>query len=362
MSREHDIDRDDDYLWDRSGPVDLEIARLERLLAPYALRQTRRAAPAATARPRRRRGWPIALASAAAVAMLAIGIAGWYRHRLLWPQDQPWRVAVIGQAQIDGRDARAAKTLAPGHVLEAGQGGSVRLRAARIGEIVLGEGSRFSLVETRTGRHRVSLQQGSLWARVWAPPGSLGVATPKNGDVLDLGCEFVLKADADGRGSLEVRSGWVQIDGLWWETLIPQGARVDLRGEGPPGTPYDIGASKDFVATLRRVDAQGRDVAANTDDVRRLAAAARRQDAITLLSLLKQHPHLGEGPVFDRLAQIMPADVVVTREDLRRRGPDALSPWWRSLPYPRMKRWWMQWPDAFATKAPAEVLFSEQPR
>ena len=170
------------------------------------------------------------------------------------------------------------------------------------------------------------------------------------------------QAQIDGRGSLEVRSGWVQIDGLWWETLIPQGARVDLRGEGPPGTPYDVGAGAEFLAALRRIDAQGRDVAANGDDVRRLAAAARRQDAITLLSLLKQQPQLGEGPVFDRLAQIMPADVVVTREEFRSQGPDALSPWWHSLPYPRMKRWWMQWPDAFATKAPAEVLFSEQPR
>lgn len=361
MSQEHDIDRDNDYLWDRSGPVDLEIARLERLLAPYALCAADRAPRAAPARPHRRRGWRIALASAAVLAMFAVGVGTWYRQRLQWPDAQPWRMAVIGQARIDGRDARADKTLAPGQMLETGADSSVRLRAARIGEIVLGEGSRFSLVETRSGRHRVSLQQGSLWARVWAPPGSLGVAT-QHGDVLDLGCEFMLKSDASGNGSLEVRSGWVQIDGLWWETLVPQGARVEFRGDGPPGTPYDVGASAEFIAALREIDAQGRNASAIGPAIQRLAANARPQDAITLLSLLKERPQLGEGPVFDRLSAIMPADVVVTREDLRRRGPDALSPWWHSLPYPRMKRWWMQWPDAFSTKAPAEVLFSEQPR
>lgn len=364
MSREYDTDRDNDYLWDRSGPVDLEVARLERLLSRYALRDAQRATapvPAPKIVPvRRRRNWRIALASAAAVAAIAVGLVGWYRYRLLWPQDQPWRMAVSGQVHIDGNDARGVEALAPGRVLDVGRG-SVRLRAARIGEIVLGEGSRFSLVETRSGRHRVQLDRGSLWARVWAPPGSLGVAT-EHSEVLDLGCEFVLKTDADGRGSLEVRSGWVQIEGLWWETLIPQGARVELRGDAPPGTPYDEGASAEFRAALREIDAQGRSVSAHGEAVRRLTAAARAQDAITLLSLLKQYPRLGEGPVFDRLAAIMPADAKVDREDFLRRGPRALGPWWDRLPYPRIKRWWMQWPDAFAKKSPADVLFSEEPR
>ena len=27
-------------------------------------------------------------------------------------------------------------------------------------------------------------------------------------------------------------------------------------------------------------------------------------------------------------------------------APGALDPWWNALPYPRAKRWWLQWPDA----------------
>jgi len=34
---DHDGMRDDDYLWYRSGPVDIEVARLERLLRGHAL-------------------------------------------------------------------------------------------------------------------------------------------------------------------------------------------------------------------------------------------------------------------------------------------------------------------------------------
>jgi len=365
MNMPHDPIRDDDYLWDRSDPADPEIARLESVLAPYALR-VERSVRTSTPLPRtqatharRSSRWRIALASAAVMAMFAIGVGGWYRHRLQWPEGQPWQLsAVNGEASIDGRAAAGIHSLAPGSVLETGKGGSANLRAARIGQVVLGENSRFSLVETRSGRHRLQLEHGSLWARVWAPPGALGVSMP-TADVLDLGCEFVLKTDAEGYGQLTVRSGWVQIDNWHWEILVPQNARVELRGKQMPGTPYDLGASAAFVAALREIDAQGHAAAADGDAVRRLVAAARRQDAITLVSLLRQYSQLGEGPLFDRTAQLMPADAVVTREDFRARGSDALNPWWSSLPYPRMKRWWMQWPDAFGTQAKAEVLLNE---
>ena len=365
MNIPHDPFRDDDYLWDRSGPADPEIARLESVLAPYGLRTERGVRIAATSpraqamHVRRRPRWRIALASAAAVAMIAVGIGGWYRHRLQWPEGQAWQLsAVNGETRIDGRAAAGTKSLAPGSVLETGEGGSASMRAARIGQVVLGENSRFTLVETRSGRHRLKLEHGSLWARVWAPPGALGVSMP-TAEVLDLGCEFVLKTDAAGIGQLTVRSGWVQIDNWQWEILVPQNARVELRGKQMPGTPYDLGASAAFVAALREIDAQGRAAAADGDAVRRLVAASRRQDAISLVSLLRQYPQLGEGPLFDRTAQFMPADAVVTREDFRARGADALNPWWSSLPYPRMKRWWMQWPDAFGTQAKAEVLLNE---
>ena len=56
------------------------------------------------------------------------------------------------------------------------------------------------------------------------------------------------------------------------------------------------------------------------------------------------------------LAALMPADARVTRAALRERGAHALSPWWNALPYPRMKRWWMHWPDAFGARDDAETL------
>ena len=355
MSIDNDPIRDD-YLWDRSAPVDDAVAHLERLLSPYAFKPARvvaTAAPPPVRVPRTRRRWRVALAAAAALATLAIGVRTWYHQRLQWPEAQSWEVASVrGDVRIDGRDEGRAVALAPGKVLETGDG-VVRLHAARIGEVAIGKGSRFTLVETRSGRHRVQLQQGRLWARVWAPPGTFAVDTPVAG-VYDMGCEFVLTVNAAGDGVLTVRSGWVQVDNMWTEAMVPQGARVEMDARGVPGTPYDLGASPDFIAALREIDAQPGVV--GNDAVRRLIAASRPRDAISLLSLLTRRPQLAEGPLFDRLAQLMPADIVVTREAIRTQGPHALSPWWEALPYPRVKRWWLQWPDAFATRTDVEKL------
>lgn len=360
----------EDYLWDRSGPADPAIVALEQTLAVYALHKELRGAgrgrrrsslPSRPSRvaPRGTR-WRIATA-AAAMVVLSLAVGGWYQHRLLWPQAQPWRVtSVSGEVRVDGRAVDSLASLAPGSVLET-DSATVRLQAARIGEVVLGEGSRFEVLQTRSGLHRTQLQRGRLWARVWAPPGTFGVATP-SGDLYDLGCEFLLRTEEDGSGQLTVRSGWVQVDSGWREVLVPQGARVDFRAGGEPGIPYDLGARREFLAALREIDAQGRTVATDGDAMLRLLAAARPQDAISLLSLLQAHPRLADGPLYERLAGLMPANALVTRAAIRGGDRHALSPWWDALPYPRVKRWWLQWPDAFAAQDDAEALLRDESR
>ena len=355
----------DDYLWDRRGPEDGEVARLERLLAPQAWRPRPGGAVRRRHRPEqtsRRRRWRTAFAVAAVLGLLALGLQAWYAHRLQWPAAQPWRIAAIdGEVRVAGEALASTGSLAPGAVLETGSGATARLEVARIGEMVLGADSRFTVIETRDGRHRTRLQRGSLWARIWAPPGAFGVSTPA-GDVYDLGCEFLLQANEDGSGSLMVRSGWVQVEHAAHEVLVPEGARVEFGVRGDPGIPYDLGASAAFVAALRELHAQGHRAEPDGAPVQALVATARPQDAISLLYLLQFHPSLRGGPVFDRLAELMPADAKVDREDLRARGRDALAPWWDALPYPRIKRWWLQWPDAFSSGDDAGILLRDETR
>jgi hypothetical protein len=147
-----------------------------------------------------------------------------------------------------------------------------------------------------------------------------------------------------------VRSGWVQVDNGWDEVLVPEGATVRLHGDRAPGTPREVGANAQFVAALDAIDARGADVDPHGEELRRLIAASRTGDAISLVSLVRRNPRLAEGPLYERIVQVLPRAGLVTRADLRRRGAVALGPWWDALPYPRIKSWWMQWPDVLPAR------------
>jgi hypothetical protein len=80
-----------------------------------------------------------------------------------------------------------------------------------------------------------------------------------------------------------------------------------------------------------------------------LLAASRAGDAISLLVLLRDYPHLAEGPMFERLATLLPVPLA-TRDRWRNERMAVLNAWWDALPYPRVKRWWTQWPDALPSR------------
>ena len=96
---------DDDYLWDRSGAVDPEVARLESLLGAYAHADMPRRATATQAPFRPHRRWRIAFAAAAVLALCAVGTRAWYQQRLQWDAGRPWQVVAqrgdqIGRAHV----------------------------------------------------------------------------------------------------------------------------------------------------------------------------------------------------------------------------------------------------------------------
>ena len=284
------------------------------------------------------------------LALCAIGMRQWYQQRLQWDAGKPWQVvARQGEVRFNGAGSNGGTRLAPAGTVETGARAMTRLRAAGIGEVAIGQDSRLRLVETRTGRHRVQLEQGSLWARVWAPPGQFGVGVA-GAEVIDLGCEFLLKVDADGNGSLSVLSGWVQVDNLRREVLVPQGTRVSIHGDGAAGTPHAHSASPAFVSALEAIDARDGDVDPHGNEVRRLLATSRQEDAISLLVLLRDYPRLAEGPLFERLAALLPTTPAATRAAWRADRMTVLNAWWDALPYPRVKRWWTQWPDALPSR------------
>ena len=119
----------DDYLWDRSGPPDLEVARLEQRLAPLRYRHRRLPGPS-------RMPWAVAAAVVAAAAGLVL---------MVTPpaQGTAWQLA--------GASLRQGQTVRTG-------GSAVRLEAEEVGRVDLAPNS----VLRAAGGKRLTLQRGEL--------------------------------------------------------------------------------------------------------------------------------------------------------------------------------------------------------
>ena len=328
----------DDYLWKREGH-DPEIAELEALLAPLRHRPRELLLPATLpaigVRRRRRLRRVFALASVAFLVLLAASV-----YRFTWTEGRPW------EGQLVGPDGVATPMLlVPGATLSTPAGSTALLDVARIGVLRVEPESQLRIERTRTGQHRLRLDAGRLYARIWAPPSFFGVSLGET-DAIDLGCEFELERAADGSGRLDVLSGWVLLSGDP-ESLVPAGAMALIDPLLGPGTPLRTDASPALREAVHAIDAVQGEVNPSGEIVYEVLASLDDADGITLLSLLQRYPALSRGPLFERASTQFEAVGSVDRQRLIAGDGAALNAWWAALPYPRVKRWWLHWRDAF---------------
>jgi FecR protein len=323
----------DDYLWDRSGPPDPEIERLERLLGRF--RGSVRPA-SFVPRPSTRR-LPIVYLAIAASLVWSCGLGLWHIVHVKTPAWAIQRVA--GVPVIDAAPVGDSSRLAVGQWLETDRDARATVRVGDIGLVQVDPHTRVQLLDTSAGNHRLALARGTVHALIWAPPGEFFVETPSS-TAVDLGCAYTLRVDPQGNGTIDVAAGWVAFEHRGRESFIPAGARCRTRVGAGPGTPYFPDTAEDFQASLSLVDfgERGRRERA-LDDV--LARAGSR-DAITLWHLLRRVDGNDRGRVFDLLAAFAPPPASVTRDGIVSGNRRMLDAWWDALGLGSTS-WWRTW-------------------
>jgi hypothetical protein len=315
----------DRYLWDRSGPPDPEVERLEKLLAPLAHRPQAglRVVAARPARPWR------ALAAAAAVALAAASL---WRFENLPAPSTGWQVArVDGAARVDQSEARVAMDIRAGQVMRTDGTSELLIQDDGLGRVDLGPDSEMRA----TGKNRLALDRGRLHAFIWARPGKFVVDTP-SARAVDLGCEYNLTVDANGDGLLKVRMGWVAFQHRGRESFIPAGAQCVTRKRGGPGIPYYEDATPALADAVARFDR------GDTAATAAILAAARPRDGLTLWHLLTRVPAQDRGAVFDRFAELVTVPAVATREKVMELDRFAVDECWNALNLENTD-WWRGW-------------------
>ena len=323
----------DRYLWDRSGEPDPEVQRLEALLGRHRLTVPSSGQP----RPPPRRRWALRGAIGLAAAAVACAAAIALLPRLGQPGTE-WRVTSAGGASIGGVAFEGRGALRVGEALETGAGSHAELHAGAVGKIEVAPGSLLRLVQSSSGRHRLTLERGRIAARLWSPPFTFGFSTP-SADAFDLGCAFSLEASGE-QSALHVSSGWVTLQWGERQELIPAGASaIALRGRGP-GTPVFDDAPGPFKAAVRSLDfgppGDGRRIALET-----LLQVARRRDVYTLLRLRLRAGSEERDRIYTRASELWPPPAGMTREVFLEGDPDSTDPWVHSLGLGDAKRWWI---------------------
>ena len=293
-----------DYLWEKKGEGDAETKQLEGLLG--AARFSGMELPPAPPR-RRRLSWR-RLAVAGAGLAAAAAVAFFFEPRGAYFE--------VHNAKGEAARLYVAKWF------ETGVNERAEIRVAQIGKVELQPQSRVRLLRTDAQQHRLELTRGSLHAKVLAPPRLFVVETP-SATAVDLGCEYDLTIEPGGGTRLQVRTGWVELEGAGKRSLVPAGMECLTRPGKGPGTPIDDDAPAELRAALTRFD-DGE--ASAIDDV---LSRVGDDDAVTLWHLLARVQEAKREAVYARLDALVPAPGDKAR--ILALDKVALDAWWEAI-------------------------------
>ena len=342
--KKRETDDEGSYLWDGSGEPDREVVRLETLLGQLRHRGEPPSLPVRKSSRFSRTAWVIGGLSAAAAVLFAVA-TGWYAIGLF---RGGWSVQTLsGAPVVDGVRASADNSgtgrLRVGEWLETDAVSRARIEAGTVGRVEIDPNTRVQLVQAAGREHRMALSQGTIHARIWAPPKIFFVNTP-SATAIDLGCEYTLQVDLNGAGVIKVTLGWVSFEGYGRESFIPDGAIGTTRPGAGPGTPYYEDAPSGYGDALTILDYGLADDPRRAGALDQILTSARRKDALTLWHLLSRGSQAERERVYDRLAVLAPPPPGVTRSAVLSGDRPALDQWWDSLDPD--STWWKLWKKA----------------
>jgi hypothetical protein len=352
MRHQRDMQNNDsDYVWDRSGPPDPEIQRLEHILASF--RHHRTAVPpfpenAFTSAPltwRETLFLHLHIPRLAAAALIAFAIVSslWLSLAPRPPLTTPtgWQIQISAspsQADPSRSTPPEKQWLQVGEALETRVDSTASVSVAEIGRLDVAPLTRLRLLQSATGRKHVALDRGTIRATIWAAPGQFVVDTP-SAVAVDLGCIYTLHVDDDGSGTLRTTLGWVGFHRDGRESFIPAGAACSTHPQSGPGTPYFEDASPAFRSALAQFDSSGKNISGDPSALRIVLAEARKRDALTLWHLLSRVDTASRVVIYDHLVQLVPPPGDVTRDAILRLDRAALDAWWNALDLGDISLW-----------------------
>jgi hypothetical protein len=316
----------DDYLWDRTGEPDKDLAHLEKVLGTLRWSRSERGAGLSTdVRTRRPAMWWMAAAAALTVVMIGTALVVHQMHTA--HSLTSWQLSFSGEKP---------KPMHAGQLVETTGTTSGTIQSEFVGRVDIEPDSRLRLLAATADRQRLALDHGTIHAFIWAPPAQFVVDTPA-AQAVDLGCQYTLQVERGGTGLLTVQMGWVAFQWHGTESFIPAGAACKTRAGHGPDTPYFLDASPAFKNAIAEFDLYGSKQALST-----VLSAARKRDALSLWHLLERVPADERGEVFDHFAKLVSIPPELSRGAILRGDSRSLDAAWNALNLGSTS-WWREW-------------------
>lgn len=245
---------------------------------------------------------------AASFLVLALGAAAYFVATR--SHGDSWDVMTLGgKPVIEKNIVEERGTIGLGECLETDGQSRALIGVGDIGSVEVEPNSRVKLLSTEAADHRLSLQRGTIHARIWAPPRLFFVETP-SALAIDLGCAYTMSVGEDGSGVLSVQTGYVELTFLGRESVVPAAAMCVTRAGIGPGTPF----MEDVGDTVRKALSEFDFYDGGSAMLDRILPAMRDIDFITLWHLLFRAQESDRPRIYDRLASLVPPPDGVSRE------------------------------------------------
>lgn len=234
-----------------------------------------------------------------------------------------WPVINIkGVTTIDSKLFYGNDRLKIGDWLETKDSARARLEIPGIGSVMIEPNSRVKIVSSDDNEHRIEVDYGTINADITSKPRTFFVDT-RSATAIDLGCEYTLTVDKSGDGIIYVKEGMVSLEQNGRSSLVPAGKFCMSKTGIGPGTPYRKNTSEELKSALIKYDfGEGGSEALNT-----ILKYAKKQDAVTLVSILQRADEQEKPKVFARASQFVPPPRHIAHDSIPFIKIDELNEW-----------------------------------
>lgn len=233
-------------------------------------------------------------------------------------QADPWKYTVIAGSPV----APKGNSISAGERIETDAASRALIKVGDIGSVEVKPNTTIEVVATSNNEQRLSLESGSLHAKILAPPRLFIVDTP-SAMAVDLGCEYTLSVNENGDNQLIVLTGFVALERDGRESIVPSGAScLTVNGKGI-GTPFATGADAKIRESLRKFDFEN----GGDAELRKILDHSTSYDTITLWHLISRVDERSRGDVIDRLQQFVPMPTDVSRDKVISLDKPSLDKW-----------------------------------